>query len=153
MVLFPAKKKTAIFFLSKVSTQALRPTQPPAQWVPVDLSSGGRWGLKLRGREADPSSTSRVDIKNEWYYTATLPYAFTAFMGTTLPLPPIVILTNSNKQSPSSSNVNNSSASQVSPACYGRSITVFITASHSSPSWARSIQSTPTLILFLEEPF
>ena len=42
-----------------LSRPALRPTQPPAQWVP-GLSPG-----KVRpGREADPSLPSSAEVKN-----------------------------------------------------------------------------------------
>jgi hypothetical protein len=43
----------------RLSRPALRPTQPPVQWV-LDLSRG-----KLRpGRDADPSPLSSAEVKN-----------------------------------------------------------------------------------------
>jgi hypothetical protein len=50
-----------IFPLASVSRPALRPTQPPVQWVPGVLSSD-----KARaGRDADHSSPSGAEVKNE----------------------------------------------------------------------------------------
>jgi hypothetical protein len=52
------------------SRQAVGPTQPPIQWIPVDVSSG----VKLPGREAPASS----EAKKMWIYTNTPPYVFMA---------------------------------------------------------------------------
>jgi hypothetical protein len=37
-------------------------------------------------REINHSPPSRGEVKNEWRYTSTLPYAFKAWTGITLPL-------------------------------------------------------------------
>ena len=44
-----------------LSRPALRPTQPPVQWVP-GLSRGG--GKVRPGRDADPSSPSSAEVKD-----------------------------------------------------------------------------------------
>jgi hypothetical protein len=44
-----------MFPLSSVSRPALRPTQLPIQWVPVDLSGGGEGGKARPERDADHS--------------------------------------------------------------------------------------------------
>jgi hypothetical protein len=51
-----------IFSLPSVSRLALRPTQPPVQWVPGVLSPG----VKARpGRVADHSPPSSAEVVNE----------------------------------------------------------------------------------------
>jgi hypothetical protein len=51
-----------IFPLTSVSRPALRPTQPPAQWVPGVPSPG----VKVRpGRDADHSPPSSAEVENE----------------------------------------------------------------------------------------
>jgi hypothetical protein len=51
-----------IFPLTSVSRPALRPTQPPVQWVTVFLSPG----VKARpGRDADHSPPSSAEVDNE----------------------------------------------------------------------------------------
>jgi hypothetical protein len=51
-----------------LSRPALRPTQPPVQWVP-GLSRG-----KVRpGREADPSPLSSAEVKKRVQLYSTLP--------------------------------------------------------------------------------
>jgi hypothetical protein len=45
---------------SRASRPALRPTQPPIQWVPGDLSSE----VKLMGHEADRSPSASAEVKN-----------------------------------------------------------------------------------------
>jgi hypothetical protein len=49
-----------IFLLTTASRTALRPTQPPIQWVTGALSSG----LKVPGREADHSPPFSAEIKD-----------------------------------------------------------------------------------------
>jgi hypothetical protein len=56
---FDPRQRQRIFPLSSVSRPALKPTQPPVQWVPGVLS-GGR-----PGRDADHSPSSSTDVKNE----------------------------------------------------------------------------------------
>jgi hypothetical protein len=46
---FDSRERQEIFLSSTASSPALRPTQPPVQWVPVALSPGG----KQRGSEAE----------------------------------------------------------------------------------------------------
>jgi hypothetical protein len=48
---------------------ALRPTQPPIQWVPESLSLE----VKQPGREADHLPPSNAEVKNAWCYTSTPP--------------------------------------------------------------------------------
>jgi hypothetical protein len=57
-----SRQGQGIFALTSVSRQALRPTQPPVQWVPGVLSPG----VKARpGRDADHSPTSNAEVVNE----------------------------------------------------------------------------------------
>jgi hypothetical protein len=57
---FPGRSKI-IFPLTSVSRPALRPTQPPVQWVQGSFPRG-----KARpGRDADHSSPSSAEVKNE----------------------------------------------------------------------------------------
>jgi hypothetical protein len=56
-----------IFLIFTASRPALRPTQPPIQWVPVALSPA----VKLRGREADHSPPSSAEVKNAWRCAST----------------------------------------------------------------------------------
>jgi hypothetical protein len=58
-----------------VSRSALRPTQPPIQWVPRVLSLG----IKRPGREADHSPASNAEVKNAWSYTSVPQYASMAW--------------------------------------------------------------------------
>ena len=54
-------------------TCALRPTQPPVQWIP-----GLSRGKQRPGREADPSPPSNAVIKKGQSYTCTTPTGRTA---------------------------------------------------------------------------
>jgi hypothetical protein len=59
---FDPRQRQRIFPLSSVSRPALRPTQPPVQWVPGVLSPG----VKARpGRDADHSPLSSAEVVNE----------------------------------------------------------------------------------------
>jgi hypothetical protein len=60
------------FFSSPLRPQALGPTQPPIQWVPVALSLVVKWPE----READHSPPSSAEVKNAWRYTYTPQYVF-----------------------------------------------------------------------------
>jgi hypothetical protein len=53
-----------IFLFDTMSRPALRPTQPPIQWVLGALSPG---------READHSPPYNAKVKNAWSYTSTPP--------------------------------------------------------------------------------
>jgi hypothetical protein len=64
-VLSPGRVKSFLFSVS--SKLALESTQPPIQWVPVDLSPG----VKRLGREADQSLPTSVKVKKTWNYTST----------------------------------------------------------------------------------
>jgi hypothetical protein len=61
-----------ISLFTTASRTALRPTQPPIQWVPGALSQE----VKRQGREADHSCPSSAEVKNAWNYTSTSPYVF-----------------------------------------------------------------------------
>jgi hypothetical protein len=61
-----------IFLFTTAPRTALRPTQPPIQWVPGALSLGVKWP----GRKADHSPSSIAEVKNAWSYTSTPQYAF-----------------------------------------------------------------------------
>jgi hypothetical protein len=50
-----------------MSTLAVWPTQPPAEWLPGALS----WMVKWLECEADCSPPSGDEIKNEWCHTST----------------------------------------------------------------------------------
>jgi hypothetical protein len=57
------------FLLPTSSRPALRPAQPPIQWVPVTLSPG----IKRPGREADYSPPTNAKVKKTSIYTSTPP--------------------------------------------------------------------------------
>jgi hypothetical protein len=59
-----------IFLYSIASRLALRPTNPPAQWIPVTLSPK----INQPGREADHSSPLSFYGTNAFSYTSTPPY-------------------------------------------------------------------------------
>jgi hypothetical protein len=59
------------FLFTTASRLALRPTQPPIQWVPGALSVGVK-----QSREADHSLPPSSKVKNDWRYTSTPQYAF-----------------------------------------------------------------------------
>jgi len=52
-----------------MSRTALRPTQPPIQWVPGALSLR----VKQLGHEADHSPLLSAKVKNTWNYTSAPP--------------------------------------------------------------------------------
>jgi hypothetical protein len=52
--------RSKIFLFSIATRPALRPNQPPIQWVPQALSSG----VKRPGHEADHSPPSSAEVKN-----------------------------------------------------------------------------------------
>jgi hypothetical protein len=54
-----SRRGLGIFLFTTASRTALRPTQPPIQWVPRALSLG----VKRPGREADHSPPSRAEVK------------------------------------------------------------------------------------------
>jgi len=60
--------KTSDFFVT--SNPALVSTQTPIQWIPVFLH-----GVKRPGRNANHASSRGAEVKNEWKYTSTPPYA------------------------------------------------------------------------------
>jgi hypothetical protein len=57
------------FGFSTASRPALRPTQPPIEWVPGALHPG----VKRPGREADNSPPTSAEVKKTWIYTSTSP--------------------------------------------------------------------------------
>jgi hypothetical protein len=56
-----------IFLFITESRMALKPTQPPIQWVPGSLSLG----IKQPKRKADISPQPGAEVKNVWSYTCT----------------------------------------------------------------------------------
>ena len=55
---------------SKMSKPALGPTLPPIQFYRGSLSE-----VKRSGRDVDRSAPSSVEVKNEWSYASSSPYA------------------------------------------------------------------------------
>jgi hypothetical protein len=78
---FDSRRGLGIFLFITASRTALRPTQPPIQWVPGALSLGVKWP----GREADHSNVVPMS-KNVWSYTSTSQYVFMAWCLVTSPL-------------------------------------------------------------------
>jgi hypothetical protein len=68
----PGMVKNCLFSTS--SSSALRPTQPPSQWVLGALSPG----VKRPGSEADHSPQTSAKVKKMWIYISTSQYAFMA---------------------------------------------------------------------------
>ena len=58
---FESRQGQKIFHFSRTSKPAVGSTQPSVQWAPAVLS-----GLKWQGREADHTSPSGAEVKNEW---------------------------------------------------------------------------------------
>jgi hypothetical protein len=56
---FDSRRGLGIFPFTTASRTALRPTQPPIQWVPGALSQG----VKRPGRKADHSPPSSAEVK------------------------------------------------------------------------------------------
>ena len=75
------RKGQKTFLFSNLPKQALRPTQPTIQWVPMTCSSGAT----RSARGSNHASPSSAEIKDKWNYTFTPPYVSTACKAT-LPL-------------------------------------------------------------------
>jgi hypothetical protein len=73
---FDALQEQQLLLLCKVSTPAPGLGEPPLQWVPGAFSCG-----KRPGREADHSSSSSAEAKNEWSYASAPSLAFMACTG------------------------------------------------------------------------
>jgi hypothetical protein len=58
-----------IFLLFTLSISALKTTQAPIQWVPVDISPG----IKRLGREADHSPPTSAEVKKKCNYVPHTP--------------------------------------------------------------------------------
>jgi hypothetical protein len=77
-----------MFVFTTASRQALGPSQPPIQWVPLAVSLG----VKRPGREADHLPPSSGEVKNAWNYTYTPPIRLHGIVlsekstGTSLPV-------------------------------------------------------------------
>jgi hypothetical protein len=56
---FDSRRRLGVFLFTTASRTALRPTQPPIQWLPGSLSLG----VKRPGREADHSPPSSAEVK------------------------------------------------------------------------------------------
>jgi hypothetical protein len=70
--LFNSQEGQEIFLLPIASKPAVRPTQPPIQWVLGTLVPR----VKQPGHEDDHSSSSSAKVKNMWSYISTPPYVF-----------------------------------------------------------------------------
>jgi hypothetical protein len=70
----PGRDRKGYFLFTTTSRLALRPTQPPIQWIPGALSPGE----KRPGCEADHSPSSTVKVRKAWSYNSTPPYPFMA---------------------------------------------------------------------------
>ena len=79
---FKSRQVQEIFLLSKTSRPAVRPTEPPVQWIPASLSMEIKW----LGREVDHSCPSCATVKNEWRLASISLYAFRECTEITLPL-------------------------------------------------------------------
>jgi hypothetical protein len=66
---FGSRQGLGIFLFTTASRPALRPTQPPIQWIPGALSLR----VKRPGREADHSPPSSVEFMNSGSCTCTPP--------------------------------------------------------------------------------
>jgi hypothetical protein len=66
---FKSQQGLGIFLFITMSRPALRPIQPPIQWISGALSLGVKW----LGYEADHSPPSSAEVKNAWIYTSTPP--------------------------------------------------------------------------------
>jgi hypothetical protein len=71
---FDSRWGLGIFPFITASRTALRPTQPPIQWVPGALSLR----VKRPGREVGHLPPSSAEVKNAWSYTSTPRYVFKA---------------------------------------------------------------------------
>jgi hypothetical protein len=69
---FESWQGLGIFLFTITSRTALRPSQPPIQWVPGDLSLRVKWP---EGK-TDHSPPSSAEVKNAWRYTSTPQYVF-----------------------------------------------------------------------------
>jgi hypothetical protein len=71
--MFNSRQGLRIFLFSTAASRpALRPTQPPIQWVHGIISLG----IKRPWLEVDHSPTSIAEIKNMWSYNSTTQYVF-----------------------------------------------------------------------------
>jgi hypothetical protein len=66
-VRFPAG--VGIFFFDNTFILALKPTQPPIQWVQGVLSKGVKWP----GRGVNHTAPSSAEVKNAWRNTSISP--------------------------------------------------------------------------------
>jgi len=66
---FSARAMMGFFLFATASRPALRPIQPPIQWVPEAITRG----VKRPEREADHSPPPSADFMNAWTYTSTHP--------------------------------------------------------------------------------
>jgi hypothetical protein len=92
---FDSWQGLGVFLFNTASRMALRPTQPPIQWVPRALFLGVKW----LGREADHSPQSRAGGQRMSGAIPPLPqYAFMVWCsvkeitGRTLPFTPASLL-------------------------------------------------------------
>jgi hypothetical protein len=72
---FDSRRGLGIFLFTTASRTALRPTQPPIQWVPGALFLR----VKRPEREADHLSPSSAEVMNVWAYISIPQYAFMAW--------------------------------------------------------------------------
>jgi len=66
---FDSQWMQEMYLFSTASTQVVRHTQPPIQWVLEALSTG----VKQVEHEADRSLLFSTEVKNKWSYNSTFP--------------------------------------------------------------------------------
>jgi hypothetical protein len=69
------------FLFPETSISALGTKELPSRWVPEALPPV----VQRPGSEADHSTTTTTEIKNEWSHSSILPYTFMACTGMVLP--------------------------------------------------------------------
>jgi hypothetical protein len=65
--LIPGRCNDGIFLFATASTQAVKPTQPPIQWIKWAVSPG----VKRPGCEADHLPPANAEVENAWRCTSS----------------------------------------------------------------------------------
>jgi hypothetical protein len=69
---FESRQGLGILPFTTESRPALRPTQPPIQWIPEALSLAVKW----LGHESDHSTPSSAEVMHKWSCISTHPIHF-----------------------------------------------------------------------------